>query len=142
MLQSPHLHPNETHPVYAKVAIALLLILNNSVMFGAIQAAEMPDEHHPWGQAYQHDYLHHHSHDHERQGTSLTTLIADHTDALQVEHDEHHEHHEHGAHSHMNMDLPQTVGLEFRRTASQALTLYELHHQSQTYTPPVPPPNR
>jgi hypothetical protein len=119
--------------VYTKVLIALLLILNHSVMLGSMEAEEIPNAEHPYGQTFEHEHLHHHSHgddDHDTPGVSVG------------HHDEHDPHHEHGAHVHLNLDLPQTIGLDFQRQRSHVLASYQLPHQSQTYSPPVPPPNR
>ncbi len=118
-----------------KVLIALLLILNHSVMFGVMEAEEIPDEAHPYGQTFEHEHLHHHSHGHEHHDVSSIPMEPGH-------HDEHEPHHEHGAHTHLSMDAPQTISLDLQREGTQALTSYALPHQSQIYSPPVPPPNR
>ncbi|MES3008620.1 MAG: hypothetical protein V4751_12710 [Pseudomonadota bacterium] len=118
-----------------KVLIALLLILNHSVMFGTMEAEEIPDAAHPYGQTFEHELLHHHSHQHEHHDASSTATDSGH-------HDEYEPHHEHGAHTHLNMDVPQTISLDLQRQSGQASTSYALPHQSQTYSPPVPPPNR
>ena len=125
-----------------KVLIALLLILNHSVMFGTMTAAEMPDEEHPYGQAVNHENLHHHSHhdDHHNDHRDHQVVTGNVTDS--AHHDENEPHHEHGVHIHLNMDLPQTISLDLQPQVGQALPGYQLHHHNQTYSPPVPPPNR
>ena len=137
---------NEINPVFTKAILALLLILNHSVMVGAMEAEEIPDEAHPYGQTFKHEHLHHHAHQHDDHDiAALTDLeLSDqetHT-AVPEHHNDQEPHHEHGVHVHLNMDVPQTVHLDLQRRGSEALTSYQRVHQSQTWSPPVPPPNR
>jgi hypothetical protein len=125
-----------------KVLIALLLILNHSVMFGTMTAAEMPDEEHPYGQAVNHENLHHHAHHDDHHSDYHDHQVASGDIMEPGHHDENEPHHEHGVHIHLNMDLPQTISIDLLPQGSQAVASYHLVHQSQTYSPPVPPPNR
>lgn len=125
--------------MYTKIILAILLVFNHSLLFGAIQAAEMPDECHPNGHNSPLDHIsqmssEQHALVHLESGVSLDTRI----DCL--EHDsEHDEHHEHGMHIHLSLDLPETFEVPVQIQAKLALPPYQMNQQFLSYTPPVPP---
>lgn len=128
-----------------KILFALLLMLNHSLMFGAVQAASLPDEDHPFGKAIPHDHLHHHDHhDHHEMNEHAPSHDESHhqtnSAASDDEHHDHH-HHSHGMHAQLNCDLPCSRDLNLQKRCCEALTYYHVTHQSLTYSPPVPPPN-
>lgn len=129
-----------------RIVFALLLVMHYSLAFGAIEAAAMPDEHHPFGKAIQHDHLHQHSHDHHDDlaidldnGYDHEQNISSHNDSAGEFHDHHHKH---GINIQLNMDLPGLFSLDLYKTDSPPATPYRLHHNSLSYAPAVPPPNR
>ncbi len=138
VLKSPQLYRQSISPVYMKIVLGLLLLLNHSVMFGAMAAADMPDEAHPFGTAVNHEHLHHHSHDKQPHASDQHSPVN--SDQAQV-HDELDPHHEHGMHIQLNMDLPSIVVFEFRNQTRQQFIASYLSGKSQIYSPPVPPPN-
>ncbi len=125
-----------------KILLGLLLILNHSLMFGVSQAAHIPDEDHPYGQAleYEHHHQHgdavanHNQHDHADEPLPLAdSLIGD----------EDHEHsHKHGVHVHLNCDLPYSLSFSIDPAATLRPAFFQSLHQGLAYAPPVPPPNR
>ncbi|MGJ8689189.1 MAG: hypothetical protein ACSHXZ_06655 [Gammaproteobacteria bacterium] len=126
--------------MYTKIILAILLVFNHSLLFGAIQAAEMPDECHPNGHNSPLDHpgqmsSKQHALVHIESGTSLDARA----DCL--EHDlEHDEHHEHGMHIHLSLSLTDTLEVPVQIQAMLALPPYQMNHQFLSYTPPVPPP--
>lgn len=92
----------------------------------------MPDEEHPFGQAIPHDHLHDHLHPHDHHEVSEHSSDDD---------DHHEHHHNYNLHLQLNFDLPCLVNLDLEKLSNDALTRYQVRHQSLTYAPPVPPPN-
>ncbi|OGT73778.1 MAG: hypothetical protein A3H44_02695 [Gammaproteobacteria bacterium RIFCSPLOWO2_02_FULL_57_10] len=121
---------------------ALLLMLNHSLMFGVMEAAALPDEDHPFGQAVPHEHLHDHNHqviDEHSHGHDS----GEHQRAVTGSDDHSQEHHHsHGVHVQLNCDLPYSLNFNLPKPGCDALTDYHVTHQSLTYAPPVPPPNR
>ena len=105
--------------------MAILLLLNHSLMFGVAEAAHIPDDEHPYGHIM--DY------DHE-------TIPAGHS--VDDGHESHEQHHKHGMHVHLNCDLPYTLSFEFETPGSESFDARQFLHPSLAYSPPVPPPNR
>lgn len=120
-----------------KILLAILLLLNQFIMVGAMAYADLPDEDHPFGKAVKHDNLHHHSHDDHTSFSDEYAIV--HGDLSQA-HDDIDSHHEHGIHIHWNMDLPTTIVFEPQNQSGQQFIASYLPGKSQTYSPPVPPP--
>ncbi len=111
--------------VHKKLLIALLLILNYSLMFGVTEAAHIPDNEHPYGHAV--DY--------------------DHSDELLEHspddgHEFHDEHHKHGAHVHLGFALPVSIDIDVELVDAVLTINHKLSYSNLTYSPPVPPPAR
>ena len=128
--------------------IVMLLVLNHSFMFGVSEAAWLPDEDHPFGQAAPHEHLHHHAHDREdalddKRQSHKHSHGGDHqqTGSLTMDDDPQEHHHEHATHVQLNCDLSCSLSLVIQKHLSNALTDYHVAHQSLTWAPPVPPPN-
>ncbi len=124
--------------MYTKIIFAIILVMNHSLLFGAIQAAEMPDECHPFG--------HNTPLDHPDKLSSEQHVLLHATDNNQLHGDclehnlEHDEHHEHGMHIHLSLSLPETLEVPVQMQAKLALPPYLANQQYLSYTPPVPPP--
>ncbi len=166
VLESPHFPLHPVSPgVSLKVLLALLLMLNHSLLFGVSQAAYIPDEDHPYGYAYQHEHLHEHPEVTPHEGL-FDAPHADHDveineDPRHHEHDEHpadnaaeslatlndtdHEHefhHTHSAHIPLNCDLPFTLSFTLLNPDGATPASHQYLHLNLAYAPPVPPPNR
>lgn len=124
--------------MYKHLALALLLTLNHSLLFGVMEAAHLPDADHPLGQIYTHDHaphaddtdtVEHHDHHVLPQAASATS-------------DSHHADHHHGVHVHLNCDLPESFDLAYVRPASERPWTCLSLLPGRTYSPPVPPPDR
>lgn len=128
--------------MYRNILIVMLLVLNHSFIFGVTEAAWLPDEDHPFGQAVQHEHRHHHAHEQVDEHSHKHGHDAEQqqflSSAIDEDHDEHH--HEHATHVQLNCDLPCSLNLIIQKHGSDALTAWHVSHQSLTYAPPVPPP--
>lgn len=138
MLESRHIDPCE-NCVFNKIILAIILILNHSFLFGAIQAAEMPDECHPFGHSMPADHSrlmtpeqHAQLHQYDTDPHAAENCLTHHVD--------HDGHHEHGMHIHLSLSLPETIDITVARQQSLALPPYLLAHKNLSYIPPVPPP--
>ncbi|MBU2098120.1 MAG: hypothetical protein KKD00_05120 [Gammaproteobacteria bacterium] len=130
--------------LYKKLILAFILLFNHSLMFGVTEAAHIPDEEHPRGYAYhagvdqhEHDIDVLHVLDHALQHISAQVNASD--DA--ANHAGHDHHHKHGTHIHLNCELPYSLHFDFQLSGSQVPCAHLITHQSQLYSPPVPPPN-
>ncbi|MDO9476792.1 MAG: hypothetical protein Q7L07_08765 [Pseudohongiella sp.] len=125
--------------MFRKVVLALILVMHYSLAFGAIEAAAMPDELHPFGKAIPHDHLHQHVHDHH---DDLEHAHDHHSPAQPDGGIEFHEHqHNHSISIQLNMDVPVTFAFDFHNTEPHPATPYRNGHRSLSYAPAVPPPN-
>lgn len=126
--------------MYRKVILAFLLVLHYSLAFGAIEAATLPDEQHPLGKAIHHDHhhVHHDHHDQDHNNHVEPDGAAPHESAG----DTHDHQHKHGVSIQLNMVVSGLCALDFYKSDSPALTPYRLDHNSLSYAPAVPPPDR
>jgi hypothetical protein len=88
--------------------------MHYSLALGALEAATMPDEQHPFGKAIPHE--HHHSHEHhdsKQQGSA-----AQHENPGEF----HDHHHNYGINIQLNMDLPVLVALDFHKAETHPIT--------------------
>ena len=123
--------------MYKKFFLALMLVFNHSLMFGVTEAAHIPDEDHPYGLA---EHAHQHSHEHAT--GDAHELSQDTAVGMDLAADNEHEHqHKHGVHVHLNCELPYSLNFELKNLRSQIPAVSKSLHQSQSYSPPVPPPN-
>lgn len=111
--------------MHKKFVIALLLILNYSLMFGVTEAAHMPDSEHPYGH----------------------TVDYDHVDKLPEHspddgHEFHDQHHKHGAHVHLGFALPVSIDISAELVGAALMINNKLSYSNLTYSPPIPPPTR
>ena len=111
--------------MYKKLLMALLLIINHSVMIGVTEAAHMPDEEHPFGHTV--DY------DHADEPVEHSSDDG---------HDYHEQHHKHGAHVHLGIALPVNVDVAVQPVDSVFMVTHKALLSGLIYSPPVPPPNR
>lgn len=123
--------------MYRKILFAFILILNHSLLMGQIQAAEMPDEEHPFGHE---SPVHIHDHAHPEQVTHSHENFqsqSDYEEHLNM----HDEQHQHGMHIHLSLALPDALVVDAQKQSLTSLPIYGFAHQNQTYAPPIPPPN-
>jgi hypothetical protein len=117
--------------------------MHYSLAFGAIEAASMPDELHPFGKAIPHDHLHDHLHQHGHDHHHDHDQTNDHYGtAPQDTSVELHDHqHNHSISMQLNMDVPVTFAFDFHNPDPHPATPYLDGHNSLSYAPAVPPPN-
>ncbi len=138
-----------------QILFALLLMLNHSLLFGASQAAYIPDELHPFGSAFPHEHLHEHGHDDHDHGHGhdhddhahnmdqpLSTPDSPHVfdTAMAPDHD-HDTTHSHGAHVPLNCDLPFSLSFALNTAHTEPPASSQHMHAGLAFAPPVPPPN-
>ena len=111
--------------MYKKLVMALLLILNHSLMIGVTEAAHMPDEEHPYGHTVDYDHA--------------AELVEHSPDDG---HEFHEQHHKHGAHVHLGFALPTNVDGTVPPAGAVLMMNHKFLLSGLTYAPPVPPPNR
>jgi len=105
-----------------KFLIALMLLLNYSLLFGVVEGAHIPDVEHPYGHTVSYDHT----------GEHLT-----HTGHA----DDHEQHHKHGTHIHLGAFIPYSLNFALQPLVHHAPSQHKFLHPSLTYSPPVPPPN-
>ncbi|MDP3517401.1 MAG: hypothetical protein Q8S94_09570 [Pseudohongiella sp.] len=137
--------------MYRKIVLALILVMHYSLAFGAIEAAAMPDELHPFGKNVPHSHLHQHSHDPHHDfdvsqkhghGHAAEHNNAAHQSAHQDNSDNFHDHqHKHSINFQLNVDIPVLLALDFFKPDTPSVTPYQLHHRTLSYAPAVPPPD-
>lgn len=141
-----------------KIVLALLLILNHSLLYGVSQAAYIPDAEHPYGHAYQHEHLHvhlydhepalepelkkSHDHDHHAHDVAPLDLNTDNHSEFTGAENHHESQHTHGVHIQLNCDLPFTLSLTLLNLCDAHPAGHQHEHASLAFAPPVPPPNR
>lgn len=100
----------------------------------------MPDEQHPFGKAIPHEHHHFHDDHHDQNHNN-------HAEQVNAEHhepagDAHDHQHKHGISIQLNVDVPGLFAPDFYKTDSPPVTPYRLDHNSLSYAPAVPPPDR
>lgn len=121
------------------IFVILIVILNNSLMFGGVHASSASNSEYGNGNVFEIEHKHGHNHksDHSKSGHKLDL----HSVAL-TEIDSDHEHtHKHGISAQLSYATPEVYTFEVEpiRTAIQISAALAII--SPTYTPPVPPPN-
>ena len=110
--------------MYRKILLAFILILNHSLLIGQIQAAEMPDEEHPFGHE---SPEHFHDHVHSEQ-----VFLSHENFQSQSDYEEHlnthDEQHQHGMHIHLSLALPDALVVDAQKMSLTSLPIYGFAH--------------
>lgn len=108
-----------------KLALAFILLLNHSLLFGAAQGAHLPDDDHPLGYAF-----HQGDHDAPHAHAGPETL-PDHPGHDHPGHD----HHNHGVHIHLTAGLPYSLPVILDNAVNDKIAAHQPAYGSVSYTP-------
>ena len=127
--------------MHINILIILLVILNNSTLFGGIHASNTIESEYAGGNVFEIEHSHGHKHGHKGEHKNSGHALDSHSAAI-TEADSEHEHsHKHGIYAQLNCEVPKSYTFAVVPSRGAIQIGSALAVLSPTYTPPLPPPN-
>ena len=127
--------------MHINILIILLVILNNSTLFGGVHASSAFEAEYASGNVFEIEHSHGHKHEHKGEHVNSEHALDSHS-AATTEADADHDHsHKHGIYAQLNCEVPKSYTFAVVTSRSAIQVSSALAVLSPTYTPPLPPPN-
>ena len=127
--------------MHINILIILLVILNNSTLFGGAHASSTFESEYASGNVFEIEHSHGHKHGHRGEQVRSDHAFDSHS-AVITEADSDHEHsHKHGIYAQLSCEVPKSYTFEVETSRIAIQVSSALAILSPTYTPPLPPPN-
>lgn len=123
--------------MHPKVLLILLVILNNTLMFGGVHASSISGAEYSAGNTFEIE----HSHEHEHRHSKLRHELHQDNPLVVESADDHGHAHKHGIYTQLSCEVPNTYTFAIEADRSVIQTRISLAIINPTYTPPLPPPN-
>lgn len=127
--------------MHINILIILLVILNNSTLFGGVHASSTLESEYASGNVF--EIEHSHGHKHGLKGEHANSEQAfDWHNAVITEADSDHSHsHKHGFNAQLSCVVPKSYTFEVETSRNAIEVSSAIPILSPIYTPPLPPPN-
>ena len=127
--------------MHINILIILLVILNNSTLFGGVHASSTFDSEYASGNVIEIEHSHGHKHGHTGDHANSEHALDSHSTAT-TETDSDHEHsHKHGIYTQLNCEVPKSYSFAVVTSTNAIQISSAIAVLSPTYTPPLHPPN-